>query len=149
MAKTKADREPVARYVDLDLSQAQIFDLKNRVVELTNQLVQARQTEKDLKKEKKIEVEELPIHKEHQRAKKLADSMDLELQQLTKAIAAGKRSELLDHHWRYRASDNVLELVCELTGAVTERRFATDEEATLFSQGGLFDGDDGSNGGVH
>jgi hypothetical protein len=73
--------------------------------------------------------------------------MDVELQQLTKAIAAGKRSELLDHHWRYRASDNVLELVCELTGAVTERRFATDDEAALFSQGGLFD--DNSGGGVH
>jgi hypothetical protein len=147
MAKSKADREPVARYVDLELTPTQIADLKNRAVELTNQLVQARQAEKDLKKEKKIEVEELPIHKEHQRAKKLADSMDVELQQLTKAIAAGKRSELLDHHWRYRASDNVLELVCELTGAVTERRFATDDEAALFSQGGLFD--DNSGGGVH
>lgn len=138
----KATKEPVARYVDLELTLEQIAELKNRSVELTNQLVQARQTEKDLKKTKKLEVEELPIHKEHQQAKKLADSMDVELQQLTKAIASGKQSRLLDHHWRYRASDNVLELVCELTGQVAERRFATAEEAEAWAQTSLYGEDE-------
>lgn len=138
----RADKEPVARYVDLELTPEQIAELKNRTVELTNQLVEARQKEKDLKKAKKLEVEELPIHKEHQQAKKLADSMDMELQQLTKAIASGKQSRLLDHHWRYRASDGVLELVRELDGEVIERRFATSEEATFWAQNSFSYGDD-------
>lgn len=137
MSKPFANKEPVARYVDLELSPSQIAELKNRSVELTNQLVQARQSEKDLKKAKKLEVEDLPIHKEHQQAKKLADSMDLELQQLTKAIASGKQSQLLDHHWHYRASDNVLELVRELDGKVIEKRFASPEEATFWAQNSL------------
>lgn len=135
--KKNANKEPVARYVDFDLSDADIERLKSENTERTSQLILARQRQADLKKQKKFEVEQLPIHQQHQEAKRLADELDLGVQETVKAIGAKKQSRLVDCYWHYRASDGLLLLIHEETGREIERRFATPDEREFFAQEGL------------
>lgn len=141
MAKSKkifANKEPVARYVDFDLDAAEIARLKDENTKRINQLVLARQRQDDLKKQKKFEVEQLPIHKEHQQAKRLADDLDHEVQATAKACETKEQTRLVDCYWHYRASDGLLMLLHEESGKEIERRFASPEEREFWAQGGLF-----------
>ena len=137
--KKNANREPVARYVDFELTDADVEDLRRENTERTSRLVTARQQQADLKKEKKYVV------KRHQEAKRLADELDLEMQETVKAIGAKKQTRLVDCYWHYRPSDGLLTLIHEESGREIERRFATADEREFWAQEGLgFD-----EGGVH
>lgn len=135
--KKIANKEPVARYVDFDLTDADVEDLRRENTERTSRLVTARQQQGDLKKEKKYVVEQLDIHKRHQEAKRLADELDLEVQETVKAIGAKKQTRLVDCYWHYRPSDGLLTLIHEESGREIERRFATADEREFWAQEGL------------
>lgn len=135
--KKIANKEPVARYVDFDLTDADVERLRRENTDRTAQLVTARQQQGDLKKEKKYVVEQLDIHKRHQEAKRLADELDLEVQETVKAIGSKKQNRLVDCHWHYRAHDGLLMLIHEESGREVERRFATAEEREFWAQEGL------------
>lgn len=140
MAKSKkisATRDPVARYVDFDLSDVEVAQLKDENNQRINRLVLARQRQDDLKKAKKFEVEQLPIHKEHQEAKRLADSMDHEVQATAKACDTKRQTRLVDCYWHYRPSDGLLVLVHEESGKEIESHLASPEEATFWAQNSL------------
>lgn len=55
--KKNANKEPVARYVDFELTDADVESLRRENTERTARLVTARQQQGDLKKEKKFVVE--------------------------------------------------------------------------------------------
>lgn len=116
MAKSKTTETAIeARFFDIDLTDAERTERRDQAAEMVGQLVQARQDEKTLAKQKKLEVEDLPITKQAREAKLRADELDQRLQRTARAADTGKE---------------------------VEKRFATAEEIEAFAQGKLFGGSD-------
>jgi hypothetical protein len=65
MAKSKTTETAIeARFFDIDLTDAERTERRDQAAEMVGQLVQARQDEKALAKQKKLVVEDLPITKQ-------------------------------------------------------------------------------------
>lgn len=142
MAKSKTTETAIeARFFEIDLTDAERAERRDQAAEMVGQLVQARQDEKALAKQKKLEVEDLPITKQAREAKLRADEMDLRLQRTARAAGTGRESRLIDCEWTWR-EDGVMVLRRTDNGEEVEKRFATSEEIEAFAQGKLFGGTD-------
>lgn len=142
MAKSKTTETAIeARFFDIDLTDAERAQRRDQAAEMVGQLVQARQDEKTLAKQKKLEVEDLPITKQAREAKLRADELDQRLQRTARAADTGKESRLVDCEWTWR-EDGVMVLRRTDTGEEVEKRFATADEVEAFAQGKLFGGSD-------
>lgn len=142
MANSKTTETAIeARFFDVELTDVEREHRRDQAAEMVGQLVQARQDEKALAKQKKLEVEDLPITKQAREAKLRADEMDQRLQRTARAADTGKESRLIDCEWTWR-EDGVMILRRTDNGEEVEKRFATAEEIEAFAQGKLFGGTD-------
>lgn len=142
MAKSKTTETAIeARFFDIDLTDAERTERRDQAAEMVGQLVQARQDEKSLAKQKKLVVEDLPITKQAREMKLRADELDQRLQRTARAADTGKESRLIDCEWTWR-EDGVMVLRRTDNGEEVEKRFATAEETEAFAQGKLFGGTD-------
>lgn len=142
MAKSKTTETAIeARFFDIDLTDIEREHRRGQAAEMVGQLVQARQDEKALAKQKKLVVEDLPITKQAREAKLRADDLDQRLQRTARAADTGKESRLIDCEWEYR-EDGVMVLRRTDNGEEIEKRFASAEEIEAFAQGKLFGGSD-------
>jgi len=143
MAKNNTENRVEARFFRVELTEIERLERRDQANEMVGLLVQARQDEKALAKQKKLEVEELEITRQAREAKQRADELDQRLQRTADAASNGAENRLIDCEWEYR-EDGVMVLRRTDTGEEVEKRFATTEEIEAHAQGKLFRGSDGT-----